>query len=538
MLPTQGSVLQDRYQLERVLGRNPMRQTWLATDQTTGEAVVIKLLEFGSSMQWQDYTLFQREAQVLQQLDHPHIPQYRDYFSGGAESGWFAIVQTYIPGISLKDHLDQGRKFREAEIRSIAIQILEILCYLHQLSPPVLHRDIKPSNLVVKDPPQPLDSPEQANLSDPTPAIVQPTDLEIYLVDFGAAQIQAPVEGRTFTVVGTYGYTPIEQFGGRAVSASDLYALGCTLVHLATGVAPSDLPQQELRIHFSHLLSLDPNLIGWLERMTEPSVERRFRSAQQALTLLNQKGSLSVFAAQKQQPEGSLIQVSRSPDELCFEIPNTIQRWIQSDQYPVLTWVLNQLGSSLKRMIPPTWLSNLTLIWQIIQGRLPAQDKIMNLLGLGGAILLLLFLTSPVLGMLLIPMLVGLSIICILGSHTHIRLDLTTIEIEHRIFDWTYQIQRVLFADIKDLFRERAGISQDKHLNQSRPCRSFGMGASDRMFRSAPQSTSKRPDAIQYYFRIVINTEDGSEVYLAEGLTTEEVAWIHREVEDWIRFRA
>ncbi len=110
--------------------------------------------------------------------------------------------------------------------------------YLHQLNPPVLHRDIKPSNLILGE------------------------DEQVYLVDFGAVQDSAVKEGGTFTVVGTYGYTAIEQFGGRAVTASDLYALGATLIHLLTGIAPADLPQKDLRIHFSDKVSISASFVS------------------------------------------------------------------------------------------------------------------------------------------------------------------------------------------------------------------------------------------------------------------------------------
>ncbi len=87
-------------------------------------------------------------------------------------------------------------------------------------------------------------------------------------------------------MVGTYGYTPMEQFGGRAIPASDLYALGATLIHLATGSAPTDLPQVDLRVSFQDRTSLTPALVRWLERMTEPAPERRFPSARAALEAL------------------------------------------------------------------------------------------------------------------------------------------------------------------------------------------------------------------------------------------------------------
>ena len=75
-------VLHDRYQLKQKQGKNAGRQTWLAYDlhTTPAESVIVKLLAFGGEVQWDDLKLFEREAQVLKQLDHPRIPKYRDYF--------------------------------------------------------------------------------------------------------------------------------------------------------------------------------------------------------------------------------------------------------------------------------------------------------------------------------------------------------------------------------------------------------------------------------------------------------------------------
>lgn len=121
-------------------------------------------------------------------------------------------------------------------------------------------------------------------------------------------QARAAIEGSTFTIVGTYGYTPMEQFGGRAVPASDLYALGTTLIHLLTGTAPANSPQQDLRIHFRDRVSASPNLVGWLEDLTEPSLERRFSSAHQALAALKSGRSTSV-PIRIRQPVGSRVQL-------------------------------------------------------------------------------------------------------------------------------------------------------------------------------------------------------------------------------------
>lgn len=259
-----GVVVSDRYRLQKRLGRNAGRQTWLAQDlQTeTNESVVLKLLAFGGDVQWEDLKLFEREGQILKQLDHPRIPKYRDYFAIDDRTLWFGLVQEYIPGASLRELLNLGKRFTEAEARQIAKEVLEILIYLHGLHPPLLHRDIKPNNLVSGD------------------------DQQIYLVDFGAVQDRAALEGASFTVVGTYGYTPMEQFGGRATPASDLYALGATIIHLLTRTTPADLPNSDLRIQFRQLLEIQPHFADWLSKMAEPALERRFQTAKEALHAL------------------------------------------------------------------------------------------------------------------------------------------------------------------------------------------------------------------------------------------------------------
>jgi len=135
-------ILQERYQLQQKLGRTAAgRQTWLATDILSQERVIVKLLAFNPQMDWDELKLFEREAQVLQALNHRQIPHYRDYFSIDRQIGegvpWFSLVQDYIPGPSLQELLEQGRRFTEKQLRSIASQVLEIMIYLHSLSPPV-----------------------------------------------------------------------------------------------------------------------------------------------------------------------------------------------------------------------------------------------------------------------------------------------------------------------------------------------------------------------------------------------------------------
>jgi serine/threonine protein kinase len=296
----QHQVLLERYELQQKLGRTGAgRQTWLAIDRHTNQSVIVKLLAFNPEMQWDELKLFEREAQVLQALDHPRIPQYCDYFSIDDQVLWFGLVQAYIPGRSLQDLLDQGELMTEAAARQVAIELLAVLNYLHQLPQPVLHRDIKPSNLIRGD------------------------DGLIYLVDFGAVQDRATLTGVTFTVVGTCGYAPLEQFWGRAVPASDLYALGATLIHLLTGIAPADLPQRNSRIQFAEVVKLSPFFTAWLEKLTETALEKRFGSAQEAIEAIQTRRMAPSHPTRRmERPDRTEIVIHRAGEKLHVHIPS------------------------------------------------------------------------------------------------------------------------------------------------------------------------------------------------------------------------
>ena len=287
-----GSILHNRYRIQSLLGRQTGRRTCLATDLRTGALVVLKLLLFGPDFTWSDLKLFEREAAVLKSLDHESIPKYLDSFEVETELGkGFALVQSYIKANSLQEWIQSGRTFSQSELQAIATSLLKTLDYLHQRHPAVVHRDVKPSNILLSD-----RSWWQSE--------------RVYLVDFGSVQTVASIGTRT--VVGTYGYMPPEQFGGQTLPASDLYALGVTLVYLASGQSPDQLPQREMRLLFEDRVKLSSHWIGWLKWLTEPSLDRRAPSAKQALEALEQF-SKSPSSASSQPPQPP---VGKEPDVL------------------------------------------------------------------------------------------------------------------------------------------------------------------------------------------------------------------------------
>ncbi len=294
---TPGQILKERYQLQKQLGNTVAgRKTWLAFDSQLQEQVILKMLAYSPEILGQELNLFETEAKILQALNHPQIPRYRDYFSLeiSANSGlpWFSLVQDYIPGFSLQEFLDREKKFTEEDVKKIAKEVLEILIYLHELEPPVLHRDIKPSNLIMG------------------------ADQQIYLVDFGAVQSQGNAQGLTLTIIGTSGYAPLEQFWGRAVPASDLYALGATLIHLLTGTSPVDLPQKNYQIQFSDKVNINPSFATWISKITEMDLEKRFKNAREALTSLDSKPKLQPLVKKQKNllNLSIIITINKSPD--------------------------------------------------------------------------------------------------------------------------------------------------------------------------------------------------------------------------------
>jgi serine/threonine protein kinase len=295
-----GQVLCDRYQIEKQLGQKTGRRTFLAIDLQTQTSVVIKLLIFNNEFIWDDLKLFEREAETLKHLDLPAIPRYLDYFEFDLPNlKGFALVQTYIDAPSLEEVVSSGRRFTESELQELATSLLDILDYLHSLQPPVIHRDLKPSNIL-------LTNRSGNSIGD------------VYLVDFGSVQNVAAKDGGTMTVVGTYGYMPMEQFGGKTVPASDLYSLGATLIYTIAGVHPADLPQDDGKIQLP-VNNLSKSWRRWVETMTETSLKKRFPDVRTAKLALGRLGENDSIVREK--PYGSKVILTKKADAIELIIP-------------------------------------------------------------------------------------------------------------------------------------------------------------------------------------------------------------------------
>jgi serine/threonine protein kinase len=297
-------LLGDRYRILEVLGQGGIGTTYKAEDLQTQQQVALKALSLRRITDWKVLELFEREARVLSYLKHPAIPRYLNYFQVDTpENRWFYLVQELAAGRSLATWVKEGWRIGETEARQLAIQVLEVLSYLHSLNPPVIHRDIKPQN------------------------ILRRPDGQIFLVDFGAVQdTYRDTLTQGSTVVGTYGYMAPEQFRGKAVLATDLYGLGATLLFLLTHQSPADLPQRRLKIDIRACTQLSPTFADWLDQMLEPAMEDRFPSAKEALAALQnqphrQSELIPSASGIQRQPVGSRIQLRCTPQEAIADIP-------------------------------------------------------------------------------------------------------------------------------------------------------------------------------------------------------------------------
>src|SRR5688572_28064564 len=253
-------LIADRYEIARTLGQGAFGRTFLARDRQTERTVAVKLLDARGATDWKAFELFEREAAVLRSLRHHGVPEIYDSMRApwdGTDAAF--LVMEYIDGVSLAQTIESGTHVEPAQMVHLFLELLAILEYLHGRVPPILHRDIKPSNIIVRP--------------NGYPAIV----------DFGSVRrVFLSADESSSTIAGTYGYMPYEQYMGQASPASDLYAVGATVLHVLTGRPPKDFMNSEGRIEVPEELPGDPRLRGAVARMLRPSPAERFASARAA----------------------------------------------------------------------------------------------------------------------------------------------------------------------------------------------------------------------------------------------------------------
>jgi serine/threonine protein kinase len=216
-LPPQ-SLLQQRYVIAGQAGKGGMGAVYQAVDtRDTHRRVAIKEMSQGhlSDAGLADATAqFQREAALLGRLSHPNLPHIYDAFN---ERGRSYLVMDFIDGKTLLQLLKESgfRPLPVAQVLGYALQLCDVLAYLHQQHPPIIFRDLKPTNVMVT------------------------ANGHVFLIDFGIARIFKEGQEQDTALLGSPGYAAPEQHGSAQTNPrSDLYSLGATLHCCLTGRDP------------------------------------------------------------------------------------------------------------------------------------------------------------------------------------------------------------------------------------------------------------------------------------------------------------
>src|SRR3989442_5564685 len=258
---TPGSRLQGgRYVVRKMLGQGGMGAALLATDlRLDSKPVVIKELisdNTDPTKMQEDVRNFKREVSTLAHLDHPLIPNVTDHFQEGPR---YFMVQEYVDGENLEDRMDRvNQPMKEREALGYASEVLDILDYLSQETPPIVHRDIKPANIIIGN-----------------------TDKRAHLVDFSIARadVTRNAQRKQTSALGTPGYAPPEQYQGNADPRSDLYALAATLHHVLTNRDPRNHPPFTYPPARTLNPQLSPDIERVLTRALMNDINQRYQSA-------------------------------------------------------------------------------------------------------------------------------------------------------------------------------------------------------------------------------------------------------------------
>lgn len=259
-----GDMVNNRYRVISLLGKGGLSYVYDVEDTLLPKRWALKEF-YPKNLEPADLASvreqFGREVRILSSLHHPRLPAITDSFTFNERD---YMVMELIEGKTLDQMLTaRSEPFSEEEVRLWALQILEILEYLHSQNPPVIYRDLKPHNIII--------SPETG----------------LRFIDFGIARLFNPVKEQDTIFMGTPGYAPPEQFRQRQTDVrSDIYSLGATLHYLLTLRDPGTNP-----FDFEPVSLINRNVSPLFEKVIQKALEikaeNRFQSASEMRKVLS-----------------------------------------------------------------------------------------------------------------------------------------------------------------------------------------------------------------------------------------------------------
>jgi len=253
-----GSLLDGKYKILNKIGQGGMSVVYLAMNEKANKQWAIKEMRKEKN---KNYEIMKQslitETNLLKELKHPYLPSIADIIEN---DDTIIIVMDYVEGRPLSDILSEEGVIEEDKVADYAIQLCDVLDYLHSQNPPIIYRDLKPANIMLRP------------------------DGKITLIDFGTARKYNYDSVSDTTCLGTIGYAAPEQFAGETLrqtdARTDIYNLGATMYHLLTGVNPSEPPYELYPIR-----RWDESLSNGLEkiilRATRKDPDKRFNDCKE-----------------------------------------------------------------------------------------------------------------------------------------------------------------------------------------------------------------------------------------------------------------
>lgn len=208
------TVINDRYEIQKRIGRGGMADVFLARDQLLDRQVAVKVLfpEFAVDPNFVER--FRREAQSAASLNHPNIVHVFDW---GRHGGTYFITMEYVQGRTLAEILRANRQLTSKQAADIGSEVAAALAFAHDTG--LAHRDIKPANILIG------------------------SNGQVKVTDFGIARAMNSATESQLTqagaVMGTASYfSPEQAQGAQPDPRSDLYSLGIVMYEMVTGQPP------------------------------------------------------------------------------------------------------------------------------------------------------------------------------------------------------------------------------------------------------------------------------------------------------------
>lgn len=266
-----GSLIDGKYKILSVIGHGGMSTVYLAINEKANKPWAIKEVKKDGV---QDFEVVRQslmiETDMLKKLSHKGLPSIVDVID---KDDNFLIVMDYIEGNTLKSVIKEKGAQKQEDVVAWAMQLCDVLRYLHERETPIIYRDLKPANIMLK------------------------SDGSVILIDFGTAREYKERNLGDTTCLGTQGYAAPEQFGGKGQTdaRTDIYCLGTTMYHLVTGHNPSDPPYEMYPI-----TKWNDNLSTGLEQIilkcTQKNPDDRYQSAAELLYDLQHYRDLDLSA--------------------------------------------------------------------------------------------------------------------------------------------------------------------------------------------------------------------------------------------------